>query len=195
MNVIIKPEKLKGEIEAIPSKSYAHRMLICAAFAKEPTKVRCKLLSEDILATADCLKSLGAKIDWKDGFFFVAPPLEIKKDAVLNCCECGTTIRFLLPVVCALGANSTLTGSRGLAKRPLSPLYELLLKKGIKLSAKGELPLKCQGKLPCGEYEIAANVSSQFIGGLLIALSLLEGKSTLKLTDRASAHQESRTLV
>lgn len=183
MNVIIKPHKLNGVIEAIPSKSYAHRILICAAFSDRPTKIKCKLVSEDILATVNCLKSLGAQITWENGVFTVNPIGEVLQGTVLNCNECGTTIRFLLPIVCAVGSNSVLSGSGGLAKRPLSPLYEELESKGIKFSENGVLPLYCSGKLSPGNYEIAANVSSQFVGGLLIALSLLDGESTLVLTN------------
>ncbi|MBQ5887101.1 MAG: 3-phosphoshikimate 1-carboxyvinyltransferase, partial [Clostridia bacterium] len=92
-----------GRIGAIPSKSAAHRLLICAAFADAPTEILCPTISEDITATARCLCALGADIRRTDAGFTVIPATEKTTDAALDCGESGSTLRFLLPVTAALG--------------------------------------------------------------------------------------------
>lgn len=184
MRAILQPGKLRGTVAAIPSKSYAHRLLICAALADGPTEITCPSISEDIRATADCLNRLGADIRYRNGVFRVRPIEAPTKQPELSCGESGTTLRFLLPVVCALGTGGSLTGRGRLADRPLSPLYEELEAHGAELSPQGVFPLTTGGRLRSGDYTIAADVSSQFIGGLLFALPLLEGDSTLHLTGK-----------
>ena len=108
MDVCIKPAPLSGSIAAIPSKSAAHRALICAALADRETVIFCPSLSKDIEATASCLSSLGASIEHKEGCFHVRPIEKLNENALLNCGESGSTLRFLLPVVCALGGGARL---------------------------------------------------------------------------------------
>ena len=181
MTATLTPSTLKGSISSIPSKSYAHRLLICSALGDKKTTIHCSTLSEDILATVGCMKSLGADITYQDGYFTVIPISKPVQDATMDCYECGTLLRFLLPVICALGVGGTLIGRGRLPARPLSPLYEELVAHGAELSPQG-LPLTINGKLQSGDYTLAANISSQFIGGLLMALPLLDGDSTLTLT-------------
>ena len=105
MDITIQPRLLRGTIAIIPSKSQAHRLLICAAFADKPTQIRCPDTNRDIEATADCLRALGAEI-LRTGYS-VFPVTELPKSAELNCCESGSTLRFLLPVCGALGVDTT----------------------------------------------------------------------------------------
>lgn len=186
MKAYIEPAPLHGKLTAIPSKSCAHRLLLAAALADGPTRIACARLSEDIEASAACLNALGARVSHENGAFTVHPLHRNAPGAVsgalLDCGECGTTLRFLLPVVCALGAQGAFTGRGRLAQRPLSPLYEELVRHGAVLSGQGCFPLRFSGQLASGDYTLAANVSSQFIGGLLFALPLLEGDSRLELT-------------
>ena len=107
MDITIHPTKLAGTVTAIPSKSQAHRMLICAAFADGPTELICPDTNRDIEATADCLNALGAKIIRTDVGYDITPISQIPTTAVLNCCESGSTLRFLLPIVGALGVDAT----------------------------------------------------------------------------------------
>lgn len=174
------PSRLEGTLPAIPSKSYAHRLLLAAALAESPTQIFCSTTSEDIDATVSCLSSLGCEIFYRDGCFSLTPPVEYK-NTTFDCAECGTLLRFYLPVLCALGTGGTLIGRGRLPSRPLSPLYEELIAHGALLSPQG-LPMSVEGKLQSGSFTLAANVSSQFIGGLLMALPLLDGDSTLTLT-------------
>ena len=184
MIATVQKGRLSGEIPAIASKSYAHRLLIAAALADRPTKVACSTVSEDILATARVLTAMGASVERTDTGFVIEPISCHPDQPVLDCGESGTTERFILPVACALGLNARITGRGRLPQRPLSPLYEELVAHGIQLSPQGTFPLRTQGKLPAGDYSIAANVSSQFIGGLLFALSVVPGRSTLTLTGK-----------
>lgn len=171
---------LSGKIPAISSKSYAHRLLIAAALADRPTTVRCATVSEDILTASRVLKAMGASVERTDDGFIVEPV----STQPAYCGESGTIERFILPVACALGLDASITGHGRLPERPLSPLYEELRDHGIELSPQGVFPLKTKGRLPAGDYAIAADVSSQFIGGLLFALSVVPGTSTLTLTGR-----------
>ncbi len=174
------PSTLSGRINAISSKSDAHRLLICAALSNEATKINCNCLSKDIVATVECLKSMGADIAIGNGAITVTPQ-QFNKKATLNCRESGSTLRFLMPVVSALGIDATFLGQGRLPERPISPLKEEMEKHGVDFTNGSNFPLDLTGSLQAGEYEIAGNVSSQFITGLLFALPLLDGDSTIKL--------------
>ena len=175
---------LYGTVPAISSKSEAHRALICAALSDKPTNVICEYTNNDIDATVSCLNSLGANIVRNGKAFTVNPIKEPTDNATLDCGESGSTLRFIIPIIAALGVNAKINMHGRLPNRPLSPLYELLSENGVTLSPQGSNPLCISGKLKSGDYEIAANVSSQFISGLLFALSLCEGDSTLTLTGK-----------
>lgn len=150
-------------IEIIPSKSYAHRALICAALSKNESRVICDFPSKDILATKSCVDVL------KNG------------GTLLACGESGSTLRFLLPVFAALGRKGIFMAEGKLPQRPLSPLYEELEKHGCRLSPKGENPIVIEGKLTTGDFKISGKVSSQYISGLMMALPLLEGNSRIEI--------------
>lgn len=184
MDITISPGTLSGTVTAIPSKSQAHRLLICAAFAKSPTLLLCPETNRDIEATAECLRALGADIQHRADGFLVTPVSEIPKSANLNCCESGSTLRFLLPVAGALGVSATFVLEGRLPQRPLSPLWEEMERMGCRLSRPTANTVACQGKLQPGEYSIAGNVSSQYITGLLFAMNLIPGATTLTVTGR-----------
>lgn len=179
MDIKIVPSALSGTAEAPASKSVAHRMLICAALAKTPSTIKINKTSEDIEATAGCLKSLGITIEKNGELWTVTPPDAFPEEATLDCGESGSTLRFMLPVVSALGINATLTGHGRLPERPISPLLDEMKKHGVK--AESGFPIKVSGKLTGGNYKIAGNISSQFITGLLLALPLCDGESTIEI--------------
>lgn len=174
MDISITPGKLSGSISIIPSKSQAHRMLICAAFADKPTTLVCPETNRDIEATAACLRALGAKITHTDDGYRVIPAKNIPHKAELPCRDSGSTLRFLLPVVGALGVEAEFLPEGRLAHRPLSPLWEQMEEKGCRLTNDGTV-IRCEGKLQTGTFTIAGNVSSQFITGLLLAAPLMGG--------------------
>ena len=184
MDITIHPRPLRGDITIIPSKSQAHRLLICAAFADRPTQLACPDTNRDIEATADCLRSLGAKILKTDSGYIVDPVTSIPEKAELNCCESGSTLRFMLPIVGALGIDATFSMEGRLPQRPLSPLWEEMERMGCRLSRPTADTIRCQGKLHPGAYSIPGNVSSQYISGLLFGLSLLDGHSHIDITGR-----------
>ena len=180
-----------GNVQVPPSKSVAHRMLICAALADQPCTITCRSINRDMEATAACLNALGADIKYADGKFSISPITRVNKGATLDCGESGSTLRFLLPVAAALGADATFIGQGRLPERPLSPLYEEMTAHGIKMSANGHMPLTCQGTLPAGTYTIDGGVSSQFISGLLMALPLTGSESHIIITGK----QESASYI
>ena len=182
MDITIHPRLLRGDIQIIPSKSQAHRLLICAAFADKATQLRCPETNRDIEATADCLTALGAEIQRTDSGYTVYPAKQIPKQAELNCCESGSTLRFMLPIVGALGVDATFQMAGRLPQRPLSPLWEEMERMGCYLSCPTPDTIRCCGKLKAGEYVIDGGVSSQFITGLLFATSLMEGESKITIT-------------
>lgn len=176
-----------GTVPAIPSKSVAHRMLICAALAgdEKTTEIICPVTSEDIDATARCLRALGAGITrTADGFLVTPIRYPLPEGPVLDCGESGSTLRFLLPIAATLADKPVQFVRRGrLAQRPLSPLYEELIRHGAKLPDDPETePLSVCGPITAGDYTLAANVSSQFISGLLLAFPLSCAPCTLTLT-------------
>ena len=179
MDITIQPRRLRGQLNIIPSKSQAHRLLICAAFADAPTTLLCPETNRDIEATADCLNALGASIGRTDHGYYIVPCNTPNQKAVLNCHESGSTLRFLLPVASALGVETTLKMEGRLPQRPLSPLWEEMERMGCTLKWIAPDALLVSGKLKSGDYYIDGGVSSQFITGLLFALSLLEGDSTI----------------
>ena len=182
MNVTIQPRLLEGTVSSIPSKSVAHRLLICAAFANNETVLVCPDTNRDIEATADCLRALGAEIKRTENGYFIDPIQKIPSSAVLNCCESGSTLRFLLPIVGALGVDGTFCMDGRLPQRPLSPLWEEMVRMGCTLTRPTESTIRCTGKLQPGIYSIDGGISSQYITGLLFALSLMNTPSKLKIT-------------
>ena len=182
MDITIHPGKLAGCVTAIPSKSQAHRLLICAAFAKGETKLHCPETNEDIEATAACLNALGAKITRHSWGYHIGPVENYPAEAVLPVNESGSTLRFLLPVAGALGVKTTFQLRGRLPQRPLSPLWEELERMGCQLSRPTEGTILLTGKLRSGEYRIDGSVSSQFISGLLFATAIMDGESTVTVT-------------
>ena len=187
MKVRLSPSVPSGKIKAIASKSAAHRLLICAALADKATEVICEEINDDITATVRCLCALGAKITRKDKSFIVLPIRTPRQNATLDCGESGSTMRFLVPVVAALGCGASFVMSGRLPSRPLSPLREELEAHSISFSEAGSNPLSVSGKLSAGEYRIRGDVSSQFISGLMFALSVTEGDSKIIIEGKAES--------
>ena len=184
MDITITPLHLRGEITIIPSKSQAHRLLICAAFAEKNTSLLCPETNRDIEATVDCLKALGAQIQRTDCGYEVTPVTALPEKAVLNCCESGSTLRFMLPIVGALGVDATFQMAGRLPARPLSPLWEEMERMGCCLSRPTADTIRCCGKLRPGKYTIDGGVSSQYITGLLFAIELMAEESSLEVTGK-----------
>ncbi len=182
MDLTIHPRTLKGRIQMIPSKSQAHRLLICAALADKPTLLQCPETNQDIQATVRCLQALGADIQRTANAFFVSPIRQLPEQAILPCSESGSTLRFLLPVVGALGVDGTFQLEGRLPQRPLSPLWEEMERMGCTLTRPTADTVRCQGILRAGEYTVPGSISSQYITGLLLALPLLEGNSRIHIT-------------
>ena len=171
MQVTLHTPAPHGTLRAFPSKSEAHRYLICAALANAPTHIACDATNDDMDATAECLRALGAQIARTEDGFDIIPITQAPAQADLNVRESGSTLRFLLPVVAALGTHARITRRGRLPERPLAPLDALLAEHGARMENADVLDVS--GQLSGSEYAIAANISSQFISGLLFALPLL----------------------
>lgn len=187
MQYVLTPTKLTGNLSAIASKSQAHRLLICAALADGPTELYCAQTNQDIQATVACLQALGAHIQATSTGYRIFPIQTPPKQAVLPCRESGSTLRFLLPLAAALGVDAQFLLDGRLPQRPLHPLWEEMAARGCQLSRPGPNTLHCTGRLPAGDYSIDGSVSSQFITGLLFALSQAQGESRLTLTGKVES--------
>lgn len=181
MKATITPSKAKGKVTAPPSKSMAHRALICAALT-DGCIVENITFSNDIKATFDCLKELGATANFKDGKVELCKlnPFDIKKQTEIFCDESGSTLRFLIPLCLLSGKRIKLKGSPRLFERPLG-IYEEICKAQDILFEKDETSVTVCGKLNSGNFKIKGDVSSQFITGLLFALPLLDGISIIEI--------------
>ena len=191
MKIKLLPTLLHGEITVPPSKSVAHRFIIAASLAEGRSVISNLQASADILATIECMRALGTKIDF-DGERAVIDGIETPAEsAELNCCESGSTLRFLVPVACALGTSARFYGKGKLPHRPLTPLLDELPKHGITFDYNGTMPFGVSGKLKGGKFFIGGDISSQFITGLLFALPLLNDDSEIVLT----SHLQSKPYV
>ena len=180
MKAEISPALMGGKINAIASKSYAHRMLLCAMLSDSQVELKGTTFSKDIEATLNCVKALGADIQHKKDGYVIKKSKRVEDKIILDCIESGSTLRFILPIALALGKECEVVGKEGLAKRPLKDLLDTLREHGAKIDS-DTLPLHISGKLTSGDYKIKGDVSSQYITGLMMALPLLDGDSTISI--------------
>lgn len=192
MKVKILPSKTSGEVSAPPSKSFAHRYLIGSVLSCGKCVIKNIADSDDISATLSCIEQLGGSVT-KDGNIVTVIPTNEKQieNAVFDCKESGSTLRFFIPVVLATGAkNCTFSGSERLLARGIKEYEKLFENSDVKIKS-DKKSIEVNGTLSAGNYEISGEVSSQYTTGMLFALSRLTGKSTLKITGNA----ESRAYV
>lgn len=179
-DIRVYPGKLSGSVVAPPSKSMAHRALICAALAHGKSTVSPLSGSEDIEATSHVLRVMGAKIDRQGDVATVRGGSGTSSAVWLDCKESGSTLRFLLPVAAALGIRATFFGQGRLPARPIGMLTTQLALHDVEFTS-NTLPLTVSGRLTSGVYFLPGDVSSQFVSGLLFALPLLPGDSEISL--------------
>lgn len=174
-----------GNVTVPPSKSAAHRALLCAALSRKKSSIYNIDNSNDMKATLNAVRALGAEAVYDETSKIVkvdSSKLGTIAGGVIDCIESGSTLRFIIPIAAALGGDWRFIGSGRLPERPLGIYQDLLPQHGVALSAKGGLPLEISGRLLPGEYQLPGNVSSQFITGLLFALPMLNDDSTIVLT-------------
>lgn len=182
MNARIEKSVALGCVVAPPSKSMAHRYLICAALSPLKSTISNLSLSDDIIATINCLRALGANIELEDDKAYITgvSPENFSENYYAFCNESGSTLRFLIPILLLSKNTSVIERSASLAKRPLDVFIKLFENTDILFNLDNEKVI-LKGKLLSGNYEVPANVSSQFISGLLFALPLLDEDSTITL--------------
>ncbi len=192
MNVKIEKSLLKGEITAPPSKSMAHRLLICAGLSEGESIIDNIALSEDILATLDCLKELGAEIELREGAVRIkgVSPSDITESKIFPARESGSTLRFFIPIALLSECEHSFTGYGRLMERPME-VYERLCEENNLLFSHTDGIITVKGRLLSGDYTVRGDVSSQFISGLLFALPLCDGDSRIHLTGKT----ESRSYI
>ena len=183
MNVTIRPGRAVGTVSAPPSKSMAHRLLICAGLSEGVSHIRGVDFNEDILATIDCLRAMGAVCSVA-GDTVTVEGIDLRStvpSGILNCRESGSTLRFFIPLALLCGREVEFTGTRKLLSRPLGIYEELCAKQGDTF-LRAEDGLRVKGSLTGGTYELPGNISSQFITGLLFTLPLAPQDSRILIT-------------
>ncbi len=184
------PGLARGTVPAPPSKSVAHRCLIAAALAKGKSRILGVDYSQDILATIDCLRSLGVKVECEGSVVTVERTGTLEPKEPLLCRESGSTLRFMIPLCWLSGQKTRLQGSKRLMERPQSVYEQLSREKGFAFE-RAETEIFLQGSLQSGEYTVDGGISSQFITGLIFALITLEGDSRIHLSGKV----ESRSYI
>ena len=182
MKVNFTPSRLQGTVTAPPSKSMAHRLLICGGLAGGVSTIRGISESEDVSATLRALKALGVSYE-KDGTTVTVHGTDVRcsmPKTELFCNESGSTLRFFLPLCLLSGNKATLSGTEKLLSRPLGVYETICREQGISY-IQGKNSVTVKGRLSSGEYKIPGNISSQFITGLLFALPLCDGDSVLQI--------------
>ena len=180
MTAVIRPSRAAGVLQAPPSKSMAHRLLVCAGLAPGKSVVRGVSDSDDMHATLDCLRALGARAEKHGGTVTVQGLSALAPQSVLPCRACGSTLRFFVPIALLIDRPVTLTGTETLFSRPLSVYETICRDQGLSFARQGQTLTVC-GKLRPGCFAVPGNISSQFISGLLFALPLLEKDSTIEI--------------
>lgn len=191
MRVIkITPSKLSGSIRPPSSKSLAHRAIIGALLARDRMNINNIYYSDDIYATINAAKEFGASIYQRNSsILLTSTSAFLDKNIEINANESASTLRFLIPIVAALGINCRFVGRESLSRRPIAPILHCMEGKGVTFSGYQGLPLSIRGKLLPGRFSIEGNVSSQFISGLLFALPLLDGDSDIAITSHIESYQ------
>ena len=182
MDIRIRPVPLHGAVTPPPSKSQAHRLILCAALAGGRSVIRNLAFSQDIRATLGCVSALGASWTEQESGVVAVDGIGGREYTGalphLDCGESGSTLRFLIPIALAVAGGAEFSGRGRLMQRPQQPYFDLFDRMGIKYEQKDDR-LRVEGRLSAGEYRLPGNVSSQFFTGLLYALPLLEGQSRI----------------
>ncbi len=181
--VRVTPNVLRGSVTIPASKSDCHRAIICATLSRGKSTLSRVTVSKDIEATISCINALGAKTELKgDTLTIDSSHLFSSGKGVFDCCESGSTLRFFIPVVSALGMEGEFVGKGRLPERPIGVYLDTLPKNGVTCVTEGGLPLNVSGQLKSGTFEVPGNISSQFVTGLLLALPILDGDSKIVIT-------------
>ena len=192
MKVEIKKSSARGSVSAPPSKSVAHRMLIAAALAEGTSKIKGISECDDVLATVDCLRALGANIEYSGSDLTVTgfDPTLTKPTDALNCRESGSTLRFIFPIALLSGADVRFIGAKRLLERPLDVYEKICEECGVQIT-RNEGEIRTSGKLSACEFSLRGDVSSQFISGLLFSAPFMSEDVRIRITTKI----ESRSYI
>lgn len=178
MDIVARPCKISGTINAVSSKSEAHRIFLCAALSENPSEISLNDTSLDIDASLECIKAMGAEVTRRNNIHTVIPFAHKVEQPILDCKSSGSTLRFFIPAVTAVFPKAKFICEEQLANRPIKPLLEALSCNGVSFSSY-KMPIESKGLLHSGTFHVPGNISSQFISGLLFALPLLDGNSKI----------------
>ncbi len=174
---------ISGTAVPPPSKSYTHRALICGALT-HGVLIRNVLLCGDTLCTLDCLEKLGAKytVTGRDIYIGSFDPFAPRGKTVLDCGESGSTLRFLLPLALLSGDETVFKGAPRLIERVGSTFAPIC---GAYTSDRSSITVS--GGLVPGEQALSADVSSQYISGLILAAAASGKESKIRFSTPAES--------
>lgn len=192
MKVEIKRSSARGSVSAPPSKSVAHRMLIAASLAEGTSRIDGISACDDVLATVDCLRALGARIEYEGDSITVLgfDPTLTRPSKALNCRESGSTLRFIFPIALLSGADVRFIGAKRLLERPLDVYESICTECGVRV-LRGEGEIKTSGKLSACDFSLRGDVSSQFVSGLLFSAPFMSDDVRIRITTKI----ESRSYI
>ncbi len=182
MDLVITPHRLAGTVAVPASKSMAHRLLICAGLSDGVSCITGVSFSKDIEATISVMKAFGADFQVEGDTVTVTGIRKPAASCIADCCESGSTLRFLIPVAAALGIETEFRGQGRLPQRPITPYLREFSGKGAAFDYRNTMPFTVKGQLRSGKFMLEGDISSQFVTGLLLSLPLLEGDSEICLT-------------
>ncbi|MGB3367642.1 MAG: 3-phosphoshikimate 1-carboxyvinyltransferase [Acidaminobacteraceae bacterium] len=183
MKIKLTPQSLNGEISPPPSKSLSHRAIIAAGLSSGVSKIDNIALSDDIIATCDAMENFGVVINRRKNKLEISSSGKLRRPIhPVNCNESGSTLRFMIPLSTFVDEPVVYDGVGGLRTRPLDPYVKIFKEKDVRCIYSDQLPMIVEGQLTSGRYEIAGDVSSQFITGLMYVLPLIDGDSEIVLT-------------
>ena len=181
MKVRVFPSNPEGTVTVPSSKSMSHRAVICACLANGESTLFNVSHSNDIDASVTGMELLGAQLRKTQNQLLVKGSTAFPKEKItFDCNESGSTLRFLIPLCSVLCGKGKFTGRGRLLARPQSVYQDIFDKQGLFFRHLPE-EIELSGRLSPGEYILRGDVSSQFVTGLLFALPLLNGDSTIRV--------------
>lgn len=178
MDIIVNRSNICGSIDGISSKSYAQRAIFCSILSGGLSHIKIDTISNDIQSALDVARDLGCEVEFSDNVFSINSDVDFPQKVSLNVHESGTTLRFLIPLLAVLGIKAEIKREKTLIKRTNKVYFDVFPEHGVSIEEKDDLII-LDGKLKPGVFNVAGNISSQFISGLLIALGSLKEKSEI----------------
>ena len=196
IKTIEKKEKT-GSVLIPPSKSDSQRSILAAGLAKGKSTLYNIGKSADELAMLATVEQLGAQVNFiNENVAEIIGIENFPNEATINIGESGLGIRLITSVLASQKGKFTILGKGSLCSRPMNFFPETLPQLGVKVSTQANfIPIEVEGPMKGNQtIEVDGSLSSQYLSGLLMALPLIDGDTTIKVNDLKSIPYVSMTL-